>query len=547
MQFLLRDLNFKKGGDVLGFLNAVKELGQLELERYSGDGEFADIDSFLEMPMGIIEASPGAEDDKKQQGHLRGKEIWVCLDVTDPQAETLEVQGVKKIELADFWSGASDDLDDRKMKRRYLYRDPPGNNTTWHFSPVHKLGRGVKDGRKELLGKGGDWRSDKNSRFYKFYKSTLKDFEERAIFSYGAVDKIMDDLVERVDELASLWSESKSSYLLIVSPCDGDHFLYPVEVKSYLGYFRSRLAKSTSKSAKSGAKLKKHEATKAHECAICHSYSESGLNLDKVFAFATFDKKGFLPGMNNSDAAKSKVFPVCDQCYKLLSEGRSVIDRKFLDTQSIRNVRIYLIPELLSNNANLKRASKNVVNFLQVGLKNESFVSEKVLEQEDEIVFHFVFWEQNQAQERLLLMVEDVPPSRLKRIEELWKDSVQATKRSDVGDSLGDEGHERPNRSTLAVAISSTTMAITSLAGKNEGDKKDKRDKGETLVMKDFLLDIVGRLLKGDNIDVYTVKSLVTSRLQGLFADSDWVAKYGALSMSRLQRVSDFFYRVNEG
>jgi hypothetical protein len=81
-------------------------------------------------------------------------------------------------------------------------------------------------------------------------------------------------------------------------------------------------------------------------------------------------------------------------------------------------------------------------------------------------------------------------------------------------------------------------MAVTSLAGRNEAD---------AVTMKDLLLDIVGRLLKGDNIDVHTVKSFVTSRLPGLFADSDWVMRYGALSMRRLQCVSDFFYRVNEG
>jgi CRISPR-associated protein Csh1 len=386
----------------------------------------------------------------------------------------------------------------------------------------------VKDGRKELLGKEGDWRSDKASRFYKFYNSMLKAFEEKTVFSPGAADKIMESLVERVDELASLWSESKSSYLLIVSPSDGDRFLYPVEVKSYLNYFRWRLSTSTSKPVKSSVKSKGQEAIKACACALCHSSSKNALNLDKVFAFATFDKKGFLPGMDNSDEAKLKVFPVCDQCYKLLSEGHNVIDAKFLDAKSLRNVKIYTVPELLLNNADLKTASKEAKDFLQVGLKKESFLSREVLKQEDEVVFHFVFWEQNQAQERLLLMVEDVPPSRLKRLEELWIDSVQATE---------EENHEHGGHSTLAAAINSIAIAVMSLAGKNESD---------TSILRDLLLDIIGRLLKGDNIDVHTIKSFVTSRLQGLFADSDWVAKYGTLSMRRLQCIMDFFYRVNE-
>jgi CRISPR-associated protein Csh1 len=536
MDFLLRDQKSQKGGDTLGFLGAVRDLGQMELEKYSTDGEFSDIDAFLQMPMEVIdEPHDKGEDKAKRQGRLPGKEIRIILDVDDPQAETLKVRGVKKIELADFWSGT---LDDREKKRRYLYKDPPGSNTTWRFSPIYKLGSGVKDGRKELLGKEGDWRSDKSSRLYKFYGSMLKAFEERAVFSPGDADRIMDALVERVDELASLWTENKSSYLLIVSACCGDRFLYPVEVKSYLEHFRSRLSESTLASAKSGVKSKNQGTAKTRECAICHSQLKSALNLDKVFAFATFDKKGFLPGMDNSEDAAAKVFPVCDQCYKMLSEGHNVIDAKFLDVRSIRNVRIYIVPELLLSKANLKAASNKVKNFLQVGLKKESFLSEKVLEQEDEIVFHFVFWEKNQAQERLLLTVEDVPPSRLQRLEELWKDSVRATKRGNAEDAAGEEWHEDPGRSTLAAATNSIAMTIMSLAGKNEGD---------TRILRDLLLDIVGKLLKGDVIDVYTVKSFVVSRLQGLFASGDWVVKDGIRTMRRLQCIVDFFYRVNEG
>jgi CRISPR-associated protein Csh1 len=505
----------------------------MELEKYSAEGEFSDIDAFLQMPMDVIEEPHDKGDGKaKQQAHLPGKEIRIILDVDDPQADTLKVWGVKKIELAYFWSGT---LDDREKKRRYLYKDPPGSNTTWRFSPIYKLGNGGKDMRKELLGKEGDWRSDKNSRFYKFYNFTLKAFEERTVFSPGSADRIMDALVERVDELASFWTENKSSYLLIVSACDGDRFLYPVEVKSYLKYFRSRLSESTSTSV---AKSKNQAAAKTRECAICHFPSKSALNLDKIFAFATFDKRGFLPGMDNSEEAMAKVFPVCDQCYKLLSEGHNVIDAKFSDARSIRNVRIYIVPELLLNNADLKTASGKVKNFLQVGLKKESFLSGKVLEQEDEIVFHFVFWEKNQAQERLLLTVEDVPPSRLKRLEELWQDSVRATKRGNAEDSAGEEESENPGRSTLSAAINSIAITIMSLSGKNEGD---------TRILKDLLLDIVGKLLKGDVINAHTVKSFVVSRLPGLFASGDWVAKDGILTMRRLQRIVDFFYRVNEG
>ena len=41
------------------------------------------------------------------------------------------------------------------------------------------------------------------------------------------------------------------------------------------------------------------------------------------------------------------------------------------------------------------------------------------------LVFHFVFWELLQAQERVHLMVEDVPPSRLKQLEAVWIETAE--------------------------------------------------------------------------------------------------------------------------
>ncbi|GHS94869.1 hypothetical protein AGMMS50276_08570 [Synergistales bacterium] len=506
----------------MGFLNAIRDLGEMELNRHSGDDEFADIDSFLHMPIELI-GEPSADEDGKQKkvSRLPGKEIRIYLDVTDPRADTLDVRGVKKIESADFWGGQ--ETDDRAKKRRYLYREPSGSNVTWSFSPIYKLGKGVGDGRKALLGDNGDWRSDKNSRYFKLYKSVLRAFEDKGTFSPGSTDRIMEALVERVDELSEKWMEKKSSHILIFSPCDGVCFLYPLEVPSYLAYFRALLQTST----QSGGAVKGERILPLRDCALCHSDATNAVNLDEIFAFATFDKKSFLPGL--SESAKSKVFPICERCYKLLSEGRNVIDRDFTDSKTILGVNIYITPELLLNDANLKKVSGKTKDFVQLGLKNEQFLSERVLNQDDELVFHFVFWEKNQAQERLLLMIEDVPPSRLKYLEKLWDDTVKTANSEDIV--------SHSNRSTLQQAINEIRMAVMSLAGKNDGD---------TAILRDLLLDTIGRLMKDEPIDVYTVKSFAVSRLQGLFSDGEWLARYGVSNMRRLQRIVDFLYRVNE-
>lgn len=510
----------------MGFVDALCAIGRRELER-SESGEFADVDSFCQMPSELIEDDGSAK-------RLPGKEIHVWLDVPDPGAECLEVRGIRKIEIADFWGGGEDD---RAKKRRYLYRDPVSPAATWRYSPLYKLGGGVANGRQALMGE-GDWKSNKELRFFKLHNSTLRAFEERGVFSPGSVDRIMDALVERVERLAELWSEKKRSYLLIFGASAPERFFYPVETPAFLAHFRSRLAGI----AGAGAKLTKNKKNKQHSvsCGLCHEPTPSPVNMDKVFAFATFDKKSFLPGLEDGDASKAKVFPLCGACYRLLSEGRNVIDGRFLDTDSVYNVRIYTVPELLLGNVNRGYLEQKTKDFLHSGLQNEPFLAERVLDQEDSLTYHFVFWEQNQAQERLLLMVEDVPPSRLRRLNDLWRQAVSATGLFSHKGRFAPETAEvgvDSNTATLHQGIRTILRTLMRLAGKNEGD---------AAVLRDWLLGQIGCLLSGERVDVERVKGFVVSRLQGLCADSDWVARYRVAAVRRWDAIVDFLYRANE-
>ena len=167
-------------------------------------------------------------------------------------------------------------------------------------------------------------------------------------------------------------------------------------------------------------------------------------------------------------------------------------------------------------------------------------MAERVLEQEDSLTYHFVFWEQNQAQERLLLMVEDVPPSRLRRLNDLWRQTVSATglfapKGRFVPETA--EAGVDPNTATLYQGIRTIMGTLTGLAGKNDGD---------AAVLRDWLLGLIGRLLSGERVDIERVKGVVVSHLQGLCADSDWVAKYSIAAARRWNAIVDFLYRANE-
>ena len=497
---------------ILGFLDAVKDIGRREAEKYQD--EFSDIDSFVEMPA-----------DKLTQ------EIRVWLKVEDVQAETLKVLGISKIDIAEFGSGNDDE---RIKKRRYLYRNKAGGNAKWRFSPIHQLGKGhskVKDA-KEILIDGkflkSKWQKEK-SVFEKIYETILNDMEKNKVFSYGSVDKIMECLKENVDRIAELWNDRRSSYLLIFSPISEDgHFMYPLNVKAYLSYFRSKIKGQGRKESQRPAK--QHDDMRF--CALCRSHTSRTVNLDKIFKFATFDKESFLPGIKASDKSKGKMFPICQDCYKALSGGKARVDEKFCDSKSINGVNIYVVPELLTGSADMRHAVQFNEDFLTKGLSNEGHLSDRIMKMDDSVVLHFVFWEKDQKNDgvRLLLTVEDVPPSRLRHIEDTWDISAKATGGPDFsGDSSVN--------SRLYRIIGLMWSRIMELAGKKDKVKNYARD---------WMLGIEGKILSGERINVDEVKTFFVSRLQGLCADHEWVQNKSKYFARDVSCIIDFLYRLNE-
>ena len=487
----------------MGLLNAIKDIGNREASKHPRD-EFSDIDSFVEMP-----------------ADNKAKEIRVWLKVEDFQAEMLKVLEISKIDIVDFWNGNDDD---RIKKRRYLYRTPVGANVKWRFSPIYKLGKGCANAKDALLGKGGSWRENSDCRFYKLYNSTLKGFEDKGAFSEGSIDKIMECLEKRVDILAEYWNNRQTSYLLIFSISEDDrHFMYPLEVKAYLTYFRSRLNEQGAK----GCGNPQNGDTGEKICSLCHSMASEIVNLDKLFAFATFDKKSFLPGI--TDKGKNKTFPICNDCFTALSGGKACVDEKFTDSKSIYGVNIYVVPELLMGNAKMSHAVQFNEDFLSKGLSNEGYLSKRIMKMDDSIVLHFVFWEKNQAQERLLLMIEDVPPSRLKQIEYAWSASAKSLGVPDFDDST--------SNSHLYMVMGLIRRRIMELAGKSDNEQS---------YVKDWLLGIEGKMLSGERINVNEIKTFFVSRLQGLCADHEWVQNKSKYFARDASCIIDFLYRLNE-
>ena len=151
----------------MSLIAAIRELGRNEFKK-NNDTTFSDIDSFIQMPTDVIDFSAI---DNPTTKVLPAKEIRIHLNVENPNSEQLNVLGILKIDTAYFWHG---DEDDRTKKRRYLHREPQGKAAQWRFSPLYKLGKGMlKNGKDALIGENGDWRCNKETRFYKLMNSLL--------------------------------------------------------------------------------------------------------------------------------------------------------------------------------------------------------------------------------------------------------------------------------------------------------------------------------------------------------------------------------------
>ncbi|MCF7936813.1 MAG: TM1802 family CRISPR-associated protein, partial [Synergistales bacterium] len=382
-----------------------------------------------------------------------------------------------------------------------------------------RLGKGgSRDRIKKLPGESRRWQEEKDSRFRKLNNFVVKGFEdykERPLFAPGGAGAVMDDLVRQADRLGELWSDPKCTYLLVFGREREGRFLWPGEDPLVVGYFRARLRETLEKGRKG-------------TCPHCDAADTPLLNLDKTFPFATFDKKSFLPGVESNASAQAKVLPLCKSCLAVYTRGRQAMDGRFTVYKPVFDLRLSVIPELLGSKGLPRALAKGTEEFLSRGVNEEETFFSLLAEQEEALVYHFLFWEQNQAQERVHLMVEDVPPSRLKRLTARWNEAeaVWGLRRQE----------ESGKPMTLDQGLASTLWSIADLAGASDQDR---------LWFRQQALSVLGRLLGGETVNVSFVKQLFVSRIPGRFADEKWM-QYGAVNMRRLAAVLDFLTLTNE-
>lgn len=496
----------------MGFLEGLKQVGAYfqSLDHSGSGGGLASLRNFLEYPMELP--------DQKVPDNRRPQVIRVALDVEDPTAEQLQIRGVKDISLADYPGLANGDV-----INKYLYREPVGSNVTWSFSPIYKLGKGM--GEKayfELTGMeepGGPvhWKQATKSRFFKLYSRVLKGFEDSGCFAPGGADCVMNGLVEQAGDLARLWEDKKRSFLLLfgaVSP-DGE-FLFPGDLPAFQKHFRDKFANGARAAARASIR-----------CALCHQTADTTETLDKVFKFSTFDKVGFLPGMDRNNA--DKVFPICTSCYGLLTRGVNEVESRFQVDIGLSKLKIVVVPEMIGAVDLMKRMISPASDYL-IGFEDDQRLLENLARRDSSFVYHFLFLETNQAQLILHRLVEDVPPTQFRKLQRLW---------TEMRKRFYPDAKEIPG---LDAAVKILMAQVLSLSGKSEADK---------LVMREQGLGILAALFGNEQVDVDALKRAAVARLPGLFCDQDWLSGKtnrisGGLRLESLLATFEFLVAANK-
>lgn len=286
--------------------------------------------------------------------------------------------------------------------KKYLFRS--GSSRGANFSPTAKVTTLSNTFEQKVLGWFKSIIKDKKAphtdKFKKMYDLLLKQKET-----------IISDLKQKIDSLQAniLLSIKYNDAYLYNSPIFTEAFSYLVHKKDF-------------------------EVSESDQiCSVCNQKKSKVIGKMSVFKFYTLDKPGFITGGFQEDQAWRN-YPVCIECKTLVEAGRQFVEDKlqykfyglpYLVIPSIllemeENEEIF---DILANQKKHIQLSKEHGNSL---MTDEGDLLEVLSEQKNTMAFHLLFLQKQQSAERILLIIEDVLPSRLRRLFEA-KSEIEKT------------------------------------------------------------------------------------------------------------------------
>ncbi|WP_407638508.1 TIGR02556 family CRISPR-associated protein [Bacillus alveayuensis] len=289
--------------------------------------------------------------------------------------------------------------------KKYLFRS--GSSRGANFSPTAKVTTLSNTFEQKILG---------------WFKSIIKDkkaphtdiFKKMYDLLLKLKETIVSDLEEKMDTVQEniLLSIKLNNTYLFDSPIFTEAFSYLVHKKDF-------------------------EVSESHQiCSICNKEKSTVIGKMSVFKFYTLDKPGFISGGFQEENAWRN-YPVCMECKSFVEAGRQFVEENL--QYQFYGIPYLLIPTFLLDREEIEEDNEildillNQKKHIQLSkehgnslMTDEGDLLEVLSEQKNTMAFHLLFLQKQQSAERILLIIDDILPSRLQRLFEV-KSEIEKT------------------------------------------------------------------------------------------------------------------------
>lgn len=238
----------------------------------------------------------------------------------------------------------------------------------------------------------------------------IRDKVQETNSAKSAIKLIVESVMDAIQQNTGL---KKKDIRLFTVEANGQILVQHPDYKSYL--FRSLISKI-------------FEEAKEGVCHLCNNRKKVTWDTTRLkFKFYMTDKIGFASQLGgNKGFLKNYAF--CENCYKALLIAEPFIRNRL--RSSLANSNVYIIPSFQLENVvpsrELEKWSEYVTTSFNAALSLEGwreFQGELEEFQEHEarksgFMLNFLFWQKQQAEFKVLRLIQDVPPSRLDKLQE---------------------------------------------------------------------------------------------------------------------------------
>ena len=362
-------------------LSAIREIGKWQIEKSGKD----ELDVLIKEP----------------NFRSGGKVVFIKVD---PGAKTCE-----GIELEDY---------DNFKKHQYLFRNGPPNGP--NPTPVAimlnpKKGKTEEETSTNLRKRLEKTFGGKILKWFEKYANGKTVLEPEKIFLKNIESILSENQISIIQEIQSCVTEipKREGKLLTIKIKNEDEWKYIGDFDIFRNSLKEIEAEKTT-GISANDKI----------CSVCGYEKGTVSGSTGVFKFYTIDKPGFITGGFKAQHAW-KNFPVCNDCKFELEEGRRFIEENL--AYGFYGLRYLIIPKLLLTDLVSKPDiyeilidSKKAVSLKDRVKKritaDDNEILELLADERDVLTFNFLFMSKQQSAERILLLIEDVFPSRIKKI-----------------------------------------------------------------------------------------------------------------------------------